>query len=140
MTDGLRKSPPKQSWISDDEDWGANAARATLRSIRYDAQLIKLFREKAVAKLHNVSGEQLEPEEAALVPVLQDNFFGAKWGATLDKCSNEKIVRLALETLLVAVHKASPGRTGVREIDDDRGFQSLELFEKFVLSKSGDAE
>ena len=112
---------------------GDNEVDAPLRNIRHDPRLVERFRELAVAKLHNHAGELLKEEEAALVPVLRNDRFKAKWGAYLERTSNEKIVRLALETLREVVHNARPGRTGVREIDDDRGFSSMEDFEKFVV-------
>ena len=125
---------------TDDENWRANAANAKLSTVRYDKNLVDLFRQMVVAKLHNHAGEPLGEREAALVPVVNDGYFKSRYGAFLEHCGTELIVRLALEALLEVVHRAPPGRTGVREIDDSRGFQSRELFERFVRSELGGAD
>ena len=125
---------------TDDEEWRANADDAKLSTVRYDMNLVDLFRQKAVAKLHNHAGAPLGEREAALVPVLNDDYFRSRFGAFLEHCGTELIVRLALEALLEAVHRAPPSRTGVRQIDDSRGFLSWELFERFVLSELGSVD
>ena len=131
MSKQAQRPAPVVAPISDDEDWGANAADSDLKNIRYDAKLVRKFREMAVAKLHNIAGDPLGEEEAALVPVQEDEGFTCRWGAFLDRASNEKILRLALEELIKVVDDAPPGRTGVRAIDGRRGFRSLELLKKF---------
>ena len=125
---------------TDDDEWGANAVNAKLSTVRYDTRLVDLFRQMAIAKLHNHAGEPLGDREAALVPVLYDDYFKSRFGAFLEHCGTELIVRLALEALLDAVHRAPPGRTDVGEIDDSRGFQSWDLFQRFVMSELGGAD
>ena len=122
---------------TDGEEWGANAVGAKLSTVRFDTDLVRLFRQKAIEKLHNLSGGELDEREAALEPVLEDDYFTARYGAFLEHCGNELIVRLALETLLKVVADARPGRTDVQAFDESRSFQSLELFERFVC---GDAD
>ena len=114
---------------------GDNEAGAKLRSIRYDPKLVEKFRRAAIAKIHNLEKEELEPQEEALVPVLDDDEFKDTWGPFFERCSNEKVIRLALETLLDVVAEAPPGRTGVREIDEDRKFGSVEALERFSRSE-----
>ena len=115
-----------------DEEWGANDTRAALRTVRFDPNLVDVIRAKAGDKLHNVAGDPLGDEEAALVPIMLDGYFRGRWGAGLEFAGPEMVVRLALDQLLRAVHEAPPGRTGVREIDDSRSFKSVGDMLKYV--------
>ena len=105
--------------------------RAKLRSIRHDPHLVELIRQKLISKLHNLENEPLGPREAALAPVGDDAVFRAFWGAFLERTSNERIVKLALETMLLVVHEAPPGRTGIREIDEARAFLAGPAYEEY---------
>ena len=125
---------------TDDEEWRANADDAKLSTVRYDMNLVDLFRQKAVAKLHNHAGAHLGEREAALVPVLNDDYFSRDSGLSLSIAALNSSCGWRLEALLEAVHRAPPGRTGVRQIDDSRGFLSWELFERFVLSELGSVD
>ena len=125
-------APPQAP--TEDEDWGGNAADARLSTVRFDTRLVELFREQAIGKLHNLTNEPLAEAEAALVPILNDEYFRARWGAFLDHAGPELIVRLGLEQLLLAVHEARPGRTGIADIDRSRSFKSVDDMLKYVRS------
>lgn len=124
----------------DANEWGANAVGADLSTVRFDKKLEAIFRQEAILSLHNMAGTKLGEREEALRPVLEDENFRHRWGAFLEHVGPELIVRWALEALIAAVRNAPPGTTGVRDIDDWRSYQSMELFERFEGHRLPSAE